>query len=219
MVGAGVGPAAFEAAAVVGQDPLDGDPVAGVEADELVEERDRAVGCLVGIDGREAEPAVVVDRDEQVLPAGLPLRPPRRSPVTRWPGLQDPTQLLDVDVDQPARTGPRSGSPLRGRGRVDKPGAAVAAQDRMHRRGGHPDRPADHVRPLPQLLPRPQDRLLDRSRRPPRRAVRPARAIASDSPRRPRLTHFDAVCREQPTTTAAAVIVTPPATRSHSRCR
>jgi hypothetical protein len=38
-----------------------------------------------------------------------------------------------------------------------------------------------------------------------------------DSPRRRRLTHLEAVCREQPTTSAAAVTVKPIATRSHTR--
>ena len=39
------------------------------------------------------------------------------------------------------------------------------------------------------------------------------------SPRRRRLTHLEAVCREQPTTSAAAVIVSPAATRSQTRAR
>ena len=99
-----------------------------------------------------------------------------------------------------------------------KAGSAVAAQDRMHRGGCDPDRPADHVRPLLQLAPAPAGS-------PPRPL--PASTwvsnhgrlerSASDSPLRPRLTHFDAVWREQPTTSAAALIVTPAATRSHSR--
>ncbi len=67
---AGVGPAALEAGAVVGQHALDLDAVRAVEADELVEEGERRVGRLVGVDGGEAEPGVVVDRHEQVLPAG-----------------------------------------------------------------------------------------------------------------------------------------------------
>jgi hypothetical protein len=44
---AGIGPAALEAGAVVGQDAVDGDPVPPVEADELVEEGEGRVGALV----------------------------------------------------------------------------------------------------------------------------------------------------------------------------
>jgi uncharacterized protein (UPF0261 family) len=113
MAIAGDGPASFEAAAVVGQDSLHADAVPVVEADELVEERDRAVCGFVGINGSEAEPGAVVDRDEQVLPAGLPFLLASAVAGDAVARLQDPAQLLDVDVDSARRVRrTRSGSPL-----------------------------------------------------------------------------------------------------------
>ena len=85
----------------------------------------------------------------------------------------------------------------------------MPAKHRVHGRGGHPERPADHVRSFSQLCPSTQDRLLDDAGvRLGERCGRLERSRRR-SPRRRRLTHFDAVCREQPTATAAAVIVTP----------
>ncbi|HET8786470.1 MAG TPA: hypothetical protein VFM38_12600 [Candidatus Limnocylindrales bacterium] len=68
---AALAPAAFEAGAVVGEDALDLDPVAAVEAVAGLEEGERGVGGLVRVDASEAEPCCVVDRHEHVLPACL----------------------------------------------------------------------------------------------------------------------------------------------------
>ena len=100
VLGAGVSPALFEAGAVVAQDSLDADAVRAVEADELVEERDRGGGGLVRVGGGEAKSAVVVDRDPEVLPAGLAFRLASAVAGDTVAWLQDPAQLLDVDVDQ-----------------------------------------------------------------------------------------------------------------------
>src|SRR5581483_7834609 len=49
---AALAPAAFEAGAVVGQDTLDPDPVAAVEAVTGGKESERGVGGLVGVDAK-----------------------------------------------------------------------------------------------------------------------------------------------------------------------
>src|SRR5262249_52817637 len=76
------------------------DAVAFVEADELGEEGGRAVGRLVGVHAREAEPGVIVDRDEQVLPAGLALGLTTTIAGNAMPGLEDAAELLAVDVHE-----------------------------------------------------------------------------------------------------------------------
>jgi hypothetical protein len=151
--------------------------VAAVEADELVQERGRAVACFVAVDGGEAEPGAVVDSDEQVLPAGLPFLLASAVAGDAVARFQDPAQLLDVDMDQVARAGVLVADHLFRLRPGRQAGAAVAAQDRMHRGGSDPDRPADHVRPFLQLLPGPQDRLLDGRGRQPGREPGPARAV------------------------------------------
>jgi hypothetical protein len=55
--GAPFGPAALEASAVVAEDPLDLDPVLGVEALELGEKGERRVGALVRVDAGAGERA------------------------------------------------------------------------------------------------------------------------------------------------------------------
>ena len=102
---------------------------------------------------------------------------------------------------------------------LDEPRAAVPAKDRVDRGSRQAQSPAELVRAESQLRSRTQNRPLNRCRRLPRRAVRPRTAIAKPSPRRARPTHFDAVCREQPTTIAAAVIVAPANTKLTSRSR
>jgi hypothetical protein len=76
------------------------DAVRAVEADELAQEGDGALGRLVRIDAGQAESRVVVDRDVHVLPAGVALRLPSAiagHPMTR---PEDATELLDVDVHE-----------------------------------------------------------------------------------------------------------------------
>jgi hypothetical protein len=59
-------------AAVVGEDPLDGDAVAAVERERAAEEADSGGCFLVCEDLGVGEAAVVVDGDVDVLPAGRP---------------------------------------------------------------------------------------------------------------------------------------------------
>ena len=94
----------------------------------------------------------------------------------------------------------------------------MAAKDNMDGRGGEPECPTDHMRPLAKL---PTVRAgwacsTQAGVRPGEWCGRLERSCRC-SPRRLRLTHLEAVCLEQPTTTAAAVIVTPQATRSQTR--
>jgi hypothetical protein len=73
--------------------------VAAVEALADSEEGECRVGALVRIEVGEAEPAGVVDRDEQVLPAGTAaaLAPVAGDAVA---GPDNPAELLNVDVQQ-----------------------------------------------------------------------------------------------------------------------
>ena len=149
----------------------------------------------------EAEPAGVVDRREDVLPAGATRRGRERSPVTRWPGSDDTPQFLDVDVDELAGTLALvaddllrgcSASAASARG-----GAGSRARSRPPARA--PSRAGAGRGAVP---PAPAGPPVQRS---------PASASASDAAAtgaisetlaapRPRPTHFEAVCREQPTT-------------------
>ena len=70
-----------------------------------------------------------------------------RSPVTRWPGLDDPAEFLAVDVDELARSLPLVADDLASSQPQLRLRAGVAAQDRVHGRGGNTGRPADHIRP------------------------------------------------------------------------
>jgi hypothetical protein len=173
---AGVAPAAFEAGAVIGEHAFDLDAVAAVEACAGSEERDCGVAALVGVDPAEAEPGRVVDRDEEVLPAGT-ARPITAVAGDAVAGLHDPAELLHVDVQElagPLALVTHDLLPRRGR---PQPRATVPPQDRMHRRGGNTGRPPDQMRAQLQLGTRPQHRLLDRLRCAPGRAVRPRGAI------------------------------------------
>ena len=120
-------------------------------------------------------------------------------------GLNDPAELPDVDVHQLARlvalvTDRRLGLLTHHESRL-----AVAAQHRMHSRGRDTERESDRVRALAELGSLRQDRLLERS--------------SSPSPCRTRAIHFEPVCRDQPTGSAAALIVQPAETNStRQRC-
>jgi hypothetical protein len=72
--------------------------------DELGEEGSRALARLVGVYGGEAEPRVVVDRHEQVLPARLALRLASAVAGEAVTRPQDASQFLAVDVHEFAGT-------------------------------------------------------------------------------------------------------------------
>src|SRR5436190_3954487 len=86
---------------VVCEQPFNRDSVAAVEGDGTAKEADRCRRFLVAEDLGVGEATVVVDRDVDVLPAFLALIAPvvaaAGDSVT---GPVDPTQLLDVDVEE-----------------------------------------------------------------------------------------------------------------------
>jgi hypothetical protein len=96
--------------AVVGEDPLDRDPVAGEEADRSAQEDEGGRRPLVAQDLGVGEAGGVVDADVDELPAGgsaasaRSVGEPRgvvlvcREPVPGAAG--DPAEPLDVDVDE-----------------------------------------------------------------------------------------------------------------------
>ena len=175
----GVCPAALEAGAVVGQHALDRDAVGAVEADELVQEGERGVGGLVGIDARRSR-------------AGSGRRSPRTGTASRpclacaraiagdaVAGPEDAAELLAVDVHELARArSARSGRPARAgcarRAASGRAGAAPRARSR--RRSPVPSR----SRAVPSRSSTRARRIACSTdcRRPPRRALGPARAVA-----------------------------------------
>ena len=137
-----------------------------------------ALGRLVAIHAGEADAGVVVDRHVQVLPAGFALRPTAAIAGDAMTGLEDASQLLDVDVHELAGRRALVADDLLARRRFHEPRTTMTAKYRVHGRGGEPERPADHVRPFAKLLACAQDRSLERFRGSARRAVRSAGAIA-----------------------------------------
>ena len=101
---------------VVGQYPLDGDSVPGVELDRSPEERDHGWRLVVSENFGVGQAAAVIDRDVDVFPAGdLAVDPGGvSSPGTACPvghaddagrgAALDPAEFLDVDVNQLPRT-------------------------------------------------------------------------------------------------------------------
>ncbi len=173
-------PAALEAVAVVGEYLLDLDLVAVVEAAAVCEEVERVAGGLGRVEAGVGEPCVVVDADEQVLPAGPALgadRPAGR----RVERSRDPAELFDVDMDQLARPLALVEDDRLRLLRIEA-GAAVAAEDRVHRRSRQPELPADRMRPRLQPTPRAQHSPLDPPADPPGGTMRPARAILEALP-------------------------------------
>ncbi len=82
-------------AAVVGEDPLNGDAVAGEEGERSAEEADCGCGLLVGEDLGVGEAAVVVDGDVDVVPAcGAAVVAVRVAAArSAWPAGRKPTRL------------------------------------------------------------------------------------------------------------------------------
>jgi len=157
-------PLPLEVFAVVGQELFDRDAVLVVEAAAAVEEGERAGGCFVGVEGGVREAGVVVDADVEVVPAGLAAAAGEQAAVG-VAGAFDAAEFLDVDVDELA--GPVALVADDGFGGAGvEAGAAVAAQDRVHGRGGELELPADRVRPGLKPLPRPQHAPFDPRRRP-----------------------------------------------------
>jgi hypothetical protein len=124
-------PSALEAFAVVGQDLFDGDAVVFVEGLAVVEEVEGVGGCFGGVDAAVGEAAVVVDADEEVVPAGAAFRADRAA-ADRVVGPDDAAEFLDVDVDQLAGPVALIADDRFAAGWVESR-AAVAVEDRVHR--------------------------------------------------------------------------------------
>src|SRR5260370_32441411 len=87
---------------IVGEDAADGESEAGGEGtSHEEEEKGRLVG-LVGQDGGEADAAVVVDGDVQILVSCATRLPSAvAGDAVAW--LDDASQTLDIEVDEAAR--------------------------------------------------------------------------------------------------------------------
>ena len=162
--GAGLVPGALEAFAVVGEDFFDLDPVGAVEAAALLEEVEGGGGCFGGVDVAVGEPGFVVDAGEEVVPACFAFGA-ARPPGVGVSGSLDAAELFDVDVDQLAGSLAFVADHRLPRFGVE-PGDAVAAEDRVHRRDGQAELPANRVRPRSQLAARGKDRPLNPRRCP-----------------------------------------------------
>jgi len=160
---AAVFPGALEAFAVVGEDFFGLDPECLVEAAAVVEEVEGVGGCFLWVGGAVGEPCVVVDADEEVFPAGFAFG--AVGPAGLWvAGPLDAPELLDVDVQELAGPFALVADHGLGRGRVEARGT-VAAEDRVHGRGGQAELPADRVRSCLQLVAGVEHRLLEWCRR------------------------------------------------------
>src|SRR6266536_2845174 len=84
---------------VIGEHPLDPDPVTAEEGDCAAQEADRSSCLLVAEHLDIGEPGRVVDGDVHELPAD-PAAPGRAVAVDAVAGPADLSQLLDIDVDE-----------------------------------------------------------------------------------------------------------------------
>jgi hypothetical protein len=150
-------PLALEALAVVGQDLFGRDAVIGVEAAAFVQEGERRGGRLRRVEPGVGEPAVVVDADEEVLVAGAASRADQAAADA---AAADQAQLFDVDMQQLTRPGTFIAD-NRLSGTLVEAGAAVAAEDRVHGRGGQAELPADRMGTTAKLAACPQHSLLN----------------------------------------------------------
>jgi hypothetical protein len=92
------------AAAVVGEDALDGGAVVGVGGDHPSGKRDAVVRSLVGVQLDLGDPGVIVDGDVGVLPAD-PVAALRSVAQDALSDLPEAAELLDVQVHQLADRG------------------------------------------------------------------------------------------------------------------
>jgi hypothetical protein len=215
---AALGPAPLEAGAVVAEDALDPDPLASVEA-------------LAGSQGRRAPSrrsrrhrggrsrAGWRRRSRRTGRGSRPCPSPGAVAGDAMAGGNDPAELLHVDVDQLAGS------------------LALVADDRAAIRGGRSREQPWRLR-IACTVEAASPSAQPRGCRPRRSSARARRTACSTvagvrlgerrgreewsarpSPRRHLPTHFEAVCREQPTTSAAAVIVVPAPTSATRRSR
>ena len=157
--------AAPVAAAVVGEDPLDRDPVARVEAPGSPEEGRRGLRALIGQLLHVGQPRVVVDRDVHPVPADAP-EPVLEARLTAMDAvasaLADPPQHLGVEMDELARALALVAHDRRPGLEPVEAAQAAPAQERVDRRAGEPGLPGEDVRPRVELEPAGTDRIDER---------------------------------------------------------
>ena len=164
---------------VVGQDPLDPDAMTREEGRRIEREAGTGRAPFVVERGDVGDPAHVVDRDMQVVVAGMGARramtaTPESVPAT----VGDPAELLDVDVEQLAGSLTDVADGDTGRTiLVSQPGQPVAGQDVADGRAWDPDDGRQAMRPEAVLVPSGQDRIHLRLGQGPRRASWPRRSI------------------------------------------
>src|SRR5215212_6949881 len=120
------------AGAVIREDALDADAEAAEEGDRAAEEAGRGRALLVGEHLDVGEPGGVVDGDVDELPTD-PAAPRSAVAVDAVAGTADLAQLLDVDVNELARTRPLVAVGPLVRLQPRQPAQPVAADDRAHR--------------------------------------------------------------------------------------
>lgn len=139
---------------VVGHDPLDAHTLAGEPGGRLAQEARAGHPALIGEGGDVGDPAHVVDGVmEEVIAAPGTGRATAPTPEPMTAALGDPPELLDVDVEQLARSLlDVADRHARGAVLVAQPGEAVAAQDVADRRARHAQHRREAVRSQPQLM-------------------------------------------------------------------
>jgi len=126
------------AGAVVGEDAADGEAEAGEVGSAHVEEALGRGAGLVGQDGREADPAVIVDGDVQVLVTRA-ARFAATVAVDAVAGLDDPGQAFDIEVDEATGTLVLVAHHRGRRVQGSQPVHARTAQDAAHRGAAQPE--------------------------------------------------------------------------------
>jgi hypothetical protein len=142
------------AATVVGQDPLDGDPVARIEVPGSLEEARRGRRCFIGELLGVGEPAVVVDREVDPVPAQAVVwvaALPAVDPMTAT--RSDPTEHLRVEVDELAWSFALVTDDRWSWFEPVESSEAFAPEDRVHRAPGQACLPGEDVRTDAQLTP------------------------------------------------------------------
>jgi hypothetical protein len=142
--------------AVVGQQPLDGDAVAGVEGHRSAQEADgggrRLVGQLLDV----GQAAVVVDRDVDPVPTQTTVPIADLTAVDAVPATGgNPPQALGVEVDQLAGCGALVAHNRRARLKPVEPAQPLAAQHGVDRRATQTGPPRQAVGTDPQLVAQP----------------------------------------------------------------
>src|SRR5260370_7809464 len=140
---------------IVGEDAADGERGGGVEVTSHEEEKKGRLVGLVGQDGGEADAAVIVDGDVQIL-VSCATRLPSAVAVDAVAWLDDASQTLDIEVDEAARPLVLVAHDRRGRGKPNQPGPAALAHGTPCGGAAHPPPPADTPPPLTRATERPQ---------------------------------------------------------------